>query len=116
GVEGNLDPHHVGDHAVELRQDLEPVLRHQFGVQAEQPRDHAAERHDAVALADSQDGGVDVGGTRLERGEGIGDGAAGVVVGVELDVAVDRLANHGDQLEDLVRAGDPDRARVPGEL
>ena len=116
GIEGDVDPDHVGDHPVELGQDLEPVVRHQLGMDTEQPGDHAAERDDAIALADPQDGGIDVGGSRLERRECIGDGAARVVVGMELDVAVDRLAHHRDHLEDLVRRGDPDGVGQPDPL
>src|SRR5205085_1484096 len=66
-------------------------------------------KHDAVTFADAEHGGVDVGGTRLQGGVRIGDGAPGVVVGMEFDVAVDRLPHHRHQLEDLVRGRDPDR-------
>src|SRR5207245_9252643 len=101
---------------VERRQDVEPVVRDQVGPDAEQAGDHAAQWHDAVALADPEHRGVDVGGAGLEGGEGVGDGATGVVVGVELDIAVDRLADHRDQLEDLVGGGDANRVGKPDSL
>ena len=109
GVEGDLDTNHLGDHPIELRKDLEPVLGDQLGVDAQEAGDHAAQRHDAIALTDAEDGGVDVGGARFQGGERIGDRASRVVVGVELDIAVDRLTHHRHQLEDLAGGGDPNR-------
>ena len=60
---------------------------------------------DAVALADAQDAGIDVGGAGLQRAKGVGDGAARVVVAVELDIAADALAHPAHQVVDLQRRG-----------
>jgi hypothetical protein len=72
-------------------------------------RDQPAERRDAVALADAQHGRVDVGRARFQRAECVGNRAAGVVVAVELDVAVGQPAQRADQPPDLRGRGDADR-------
>ena len=116
GVEGHRDPDHVRHHPVQLRKQVEPVLQHQLGLHTHEPGDHAAQRHDPIPLADAKQGGVDVCGSRLQGGKGVGDGTAGVVVGVELDVAFDVAAYERDQLEDLVRGGDADGVGQPHPL
>src|SRR5207249_266442 len=52
------------------------------------PRDETAEWRDPIALADPEHARVDVGRPAFEDGVAVGDGAPGVVVAVELDVAV----------------------------
>ena len=44
-------------------------------------------------------------GAGFQRAEGVGDGAAGVVVAVELDVAAHDAAQRLDQIVDLARVG-----------
>ena len=69
-------------------------------------REEAAQRRDAVALADAEHRDVDVGRAGLERAERVRDRAAGVVVAVELDVAVHHAAQRAHQVEHLARVGD----------
>lgn len=49
-----------------------------------------------------------MGCARFERREGVGDGAAGVVVEVCFDVAVDDAAEGADEVVDLAGAGAAD--------
>ena len=100
-VERDRDPEDLGEHRIELGQHLQPVVLDQLGLDRDQARHHRGERHDAVALPDAEDGGVDMCRSRLERRQRVCHRAAGVVVGVELDVAADVAADQGNQVMDL---------------
>ena len=103
-IERNVDLHRPRDQLLDVLKLLEPVLgEHVLAVGDHHAGHEAAERGDAVALADAQDRRVDVGGAGLERAVGVGDGAAGVVVEVRLDVAADDAAQRAHQLVDLAR-------------
>ena len=106
-VEGHVDADQLGHHVLDLAQQRQIVaLRMPFGIVGIHAGDEAAQRRDAVALADAEHGGVDVGGAGIQRREGVGDGAAGVVVAVELDVAADDAAQGPDQFVHLHGMGD----------
>ena len=109
-VERDVDLHRAGHQLLDVLELLQPVLgQHVLAVGDNHAGHEAAERGDAVALADAQDRGVDVGGAGLEGAVGVGDGAARVVVEVRLDVAADDAAQRAHQLVDLARAGAADR-------
>ena len=108
GIERHRNPKHGREHRVELGQHLQPVVLDQLRLDGDQPGHHRRERHDAVALSDTEDGGVDVRRSRLECRERICHGAAGVIVGVELDVAADVAANQRHEVVHLRRRRDPD--------
>src|ERR1035437_2540820 len=80
--EGDVDAEHGRHHRLELGETVEAVVLDKLGLDGEHPRDQTGERHDAVALTDAEDGGVDMGRTGLQRRQGGGHGPAGVVVGV----------------------------------
>src|SRR5487761_1650544 len=69
-----------------MGEEIEAVPVDALGGDGADPGDEPGQGGDAVALADAEDGGIDVGGAGLECGQGVGDRAAGVVVAVELDV------------------------------
>ena len=115
-VEGDRDAEDLGEHRIELGQQLQPVVLDELGLQRMQPRHHRGERDDPVALADAENGGVDVRCTRLEGGERIRDGATRVVVGVELDVTADVAANQRDEIVDLGGGRHADRVREPDAI
>ena len=75
---------------LQVPQHLEIVARsHSRLVQRVHACKEAAKRRDAVALTNAEDTRVDVGGTGLQGNERIGDAAARVVVGVELNACRD---------------------------
>jgi len=108
-VEGDVDLDGLGDEVLDVLDLLQLVLaldvlrvgNHHAGHQT-------TERGDTVALADTENGGIDVGSTGLEGTVGIGDGAASVVVEVSLNVTADNAAEHTDELVDLARGGTAD--------
>ncbi len=112
-IEGYFDPQETGDHRVEIRQLLQAVTGDKVRGGKVEPRDQPGERCYAVALADAEYRGVDIGGTRLESGKRVGDGAAAVVVPVKLDPAADRVANISHKPLDLTRCRHPDRVGDP---
>jgi len=97
-VEGNIHVHHLAHHHVEPAQVVQSVFALRGGpVVGVHARDEPAERRDAVALPDAQDGCVDVRRACFERGERVGNCAAGVIVPVKFDVAVRQPAQRADQ-------------------
>jgi hypothetical protein len=86
-IERHGDPEDLREHRVELGKHLEAVVLDQLWLDGHQPRHHRGERDDTVALPDAEDGRVHMRRARLERRERVRDRAAGVVVGMELDVA-----------------------------
>ncbi len=108
GVEGDGDAEDLRKHRVELGQHLEPVVLDQLGLDGHQPGHHRRERDDAIALPDTEDGGVDVRRPGLECRERVGHRAAGVVVSMELDVTADVAPHQRNQIVDLRRRSDPD--------
>ena len=109
-IERHVHVNQAGHVVVDLAQQRQVVLgAHRLGVVRVHARDQPAQRRDAVALADPKHGGIDVRGTGLQRAEGVGDGAAGIVVAVKLDVAGDDAAQRLDQIENLARIGDAHR-------
>ena len=69
------------------------------------------ERGDAVTLTDTEDRRVNVCGAGFESCVCVCDGAAGVVVEVGFDVAVDDTAEGADEVVDLTWAGAADSVR-----
>src|ERR1039458_5492325 len=108
GVEGHSDAEGGGDLGVELGEEVETVGLDPLGRHRADPGDEPGEGGDPVALADTEHGGVDVGGAGLQSGQSVGHRAAGVVVAVELDVAADGGPHRHHHLLDLARGGDAD--------
>lgn len=109
-VERDRDLDSVGDQVLDLPQHGQVVLAlGVLGVGDHHARNEATEGRDAVALANAEHRGVDVGRAGLEGAVGVGDGAARVVVEVALDVARHDAAEGADEVVDLARVGAPDR-------
>ena len=103
-VEGDVDGHGFRDKLFDLLDLLELVLADDIvAVGGDHARHQAAEGGDAVALADAEDGSVDVGDAGFQGAVGVGDSAAGVVVQVDLDVAGDDATKGADEVIDLSR-------------
>ena len=101
-VEGDVDLDGLGDNVLELLQLLQLVLGLDVVAVGDDHASHeTTERGDTVALTDTDDRGVNVGGTGLEGAVGVGNGAASVVVEVGLDVAADNTAESADEVVDL---------------
>ena len=101
-VEGDVDLDSLGDHVLDLLELVQLVLALDVLRGRDDHAGHqATERGDTVTLADTKDGGVDVGGTGLEGAIGIGNGAAGIVVEVRLDIARHDTTQGPDEVVDL---------------
>src|SRR6266542_1606917 len=89
-VERDVDLHERRDQLVELLQLRQVVLPFdRRRIVRVHPGDEAAQRRDAVALADAEHARVDVRGPALEDAVAVRDGAAGIVMAMALDVAAD---------------------------
>lgn len=103
-VEGDVDLHGLGNQVLELLELVQLVLALDvLGVGNDHPSHQSTERGDSVSLADSEDAGVNVGGTGLEGAVGIGNRAPSVIVEVRLDVARDDSAKGANKVVDLSR-------------
>jgi hypothetical protein len=100
--DGNLDG--LGDQVLNLSQHGQVVLGLDvFRVGDHHPGDQSSQGGDSVPLTDTQDRGVDVSGTGLQGGVGVGDGTSGIVVEVALDVTADNTSEGPDEVVDLSR-------------
>lgn len=105
--DGNLDG--LGDEVFNLSEHGQLVLGlYVFRVGDHHSGDQTAERGDTVSLSDTENRGIDVGGTGLERGVGVGDGASGVVVEVAFNVTRDDATEGSDEVVYLSRVGASD--------
>src|SRR2546425_5415609 len=105
----DLDADQRRDELIQVAQLAQVVLlADRGGVVGVPPRDEAAEGSDAVALADPENARVDVRRPALEDRVAVRDRAAGVVVAVELDVAVHVMAKLHRERVALARRRDPD--------
>lgn len=87
-VEGDVDLDGLGDQVLDILELLQLVLALDvLGVGDHHAGHQATKRGDTVALTDTENGGIDVGGTGLKGTVGVGDGAASVVVEVGFDIA-----------------------------
>lgn len=101
-VEGGVDLDGLGDKILDLLDHLEVVLALDVLGSGDDHAGHqTTEGRNAVALTDTENGGVDVGGTGLEGAVGVGDGAASVIVEVGLDVARNDTTERPDEVIDL---------------
>lgn len=108
-VEGNVDLDSFGDEVLNVLDLLQLVLALDvFGVGDHHTGHQTAKRGDTVALADTEDGGIDVSGTSLEGTVGVGDSTASVVVEVGLNVTADDTTQDTDELVDLAGRGTAD--------
>src|SRR6267143_6468493 len=106
----DLDPDERRDELVEIPQLREVVLLpHRGRVIRVHPRHETAERRDAVALSDAEHARVDVRGAALEDRVAVRDRAAGVVVPMELNVAVHVVAQLDRERVALPRGRDAHR-------
>jgi hypothetical protein len=114
-VEGNVDLDGLGDNVLELLQLLELVLGLDVVAVGDDHAGHqATERSDTVALANADNGGVDVGGAGLEGTVGVCNSAASVVVEVSLDVAANNAAESAHEVVDLSGSCAADMRSVNG--
>ena len=101
-VEGRVDLNSLGDQILKLLELVELVLALDvLGAGDDHASHQATKRGDTVTLADTEDGGVDVGGTSLESAVGVGNGAASVVVEMGLDIARNDATEGTDEVIDL---------------
>lgn len=101
-VEGSVDLNSLGDQILKLLELVELVLALDVvGAGDDHASHQATERGDTVTLADTENRGVDVGGTSLESAVGVGNGAASVVVEMGLDIARNDAAKGTDEVIDL---------------
>jgi len=103
-VEGGVDLNSLGNQVLELLELVELVLALDVLRAGDDHASHqATERGDTVTLADTENGGVDVGGTSLKSAVGVGNGAASIVVEVGLDIARNDATESTDEIIDLAR-------------
>lgn len=103
-VEGGVDLNSLGNQVLELLELVELVLALDVLRAGDDHASHqATERGDTVTLADTENGGVDVGGTSLKSAVGVGNGAASIVVEVGLDIARNDTTESTDEIIDLAR-------------
>lgn len=81
-VEGHLDLDGVRNQVLQIAQLVQLVLGGDVvWVNGEHACDEVADGCDSVALADTEDGGIDVGGTSFQCGISVGSGASGIYDG-----------------------------------
>lgn len=108
-VEGNVDLNSLGNKVLNVLDLLQLVLALDvLGVGNHHTGHETTQGGDTVALTDTKDGGIDVGGTSLQSTVCVGNGAASVVVEVSLDVATHDTSQHTDELVDLAGRGTAD--------
>lgn len=108
-VEGNVDLDGLGNKILNLLELLEAVLALDvLGVRDHHAGHQTTERGDTVTLTDSENGGIDVGGTSLEGTVSVGNGTTSVVVEVSLDVTANNTTQDTDELVDLAGRGATD--------
>lgn len=105
-VEGDVDLDGVGDEVLEVSQLVQLVLgENVVSVSSNHSSHQTTERGDTVSLTDTENGDIDEVGTSLEGGVGVGNGTAGVVVEMALNVARDNGLEGSDKLVDLSGVG-----------
>ena len=107
--QGNRNLDGLGDQVFDFSQHGQVVLGLDvFRVGDHHPGDQSSQGGDSVPLTDTQNRGVDVGGTCLQSGVGVGDGTSGIVVEVALDVTADDTSEGPDEVVNLSRVGASD--------
>src|SRR5579884_254905 len=102
---------------IEAGQVAKIIACQQVGMVDVELRDDAAQRGDAVALTDAQHGDIQAVRARLQRGDGVGDGAAGIVVAVKFDThAWIAFGAQAHQPFHLARRGNAHRVRQTDTL
>lgn len=101
-VEGDVNLDSLGDKVLNVLELVELVLALDvLGIGDDHASHQASKRGNSVALANTEDGGVNVGRTGLQGGVGVGNGTSGVVVEMRLNVAGDDAAESADEVVDL---------------
>ena len=101
-VEGNVDLNRVGDQVLNGLELVEVVLALDVIAVGDNHAGHeTTKRSDTVALTNTDDRSVDVGGTGLEGTVCVGNSAARVVVEMALDVAADDTTERSYEVVDL---------------
>jgi hypothetical protein len=104
--EGDVDLDGLSDQVLDFSEHGEVVLGLDvFGVGGIETGDEATERGDTDTLTNTEDGGIDVGGTSLKSSVGVGNGHTRVIVEMDLDVARNDTAEGPDQVIDLAGVG-----------
>lgn len=108
-VEGNVDLDTFGNQIFNLLELLQVVLAEDIvPVGDNHPSHETTERGNAVALTDTNDRGVDMGGTSLQGAECVSNSASSVVVEMGLDITADNTTQGADQVVNLARASAAD--------
>jgi hypothetical protein len=101
-VEGDVDLDEIGNEVLNFLELLDVVLAEDIvAVRNDHASHQTTKRGDAVSLANTEYGGIDVRGSSLQCAVGIGNGAARIVVEVCLDVARNNTAESSHQVVDL---------------
>jgi len=109
-VERNVDLDGFGDQVLEVLELVELVLvLDVLGVGNDHAGHESTEWSDSVTLTNTEDTGVDVGGTSLESTVGVRDGTSSVVVEVGLNVARNDTPESANQVVHLARRGASNR-------
>lgn len=105
-VEGNVDLDGFGHEILNLLELMELVLALDIvAIGGHHTGHQTTERRDAVSLANTEDGGVDVGGSGLQSAVSVGNGAAGIIVQMNLNITMDDTTKDTDELVDLSGGG-----------
>jgi hypothetical protein len=108
-VEGDIDLHGLGNQVLEILELVELVLGQDVVAVGNDHAGHkTAEGCDSVAFTDTENGGIDMCGTGLERAVGIGDSTAGIVVEMCLNVTRHDSAEGADKIVNLARTSASD--------
>jgi len=101
-VEWNVDLDVIGNHVLDLLEQVEVVLALDvFTVGDDHPGHQTTKWGNTVALTNTNDRSVDVGGTGLKGAVSVGNGASRVVVEMALNVARDDTTECPDEVVDL---------------
>lgn len=108
-VEGDVDLDGISDKVLEVSQLVQLVLgENVVSVSSDHSSHQTSERGDTVSLTDSENGDIDEVGAGLESGVGVGNGTAGIVVEMALNVTRDDGLEGSDKLVDLSGVGTSD--------
>ena len=108
-VEWNVDLDSLGNQLLNILQLLKLVLALDIVTVGDNHAGHeSSEWGDTVALSNTENRGIDVGGTSLKGAVCVGNGASSIVVEMGLDITRDDSTKSADEIVDLSRGSTSD--------
>lgn len=101
-VERDVDLDRLGDEILNILELVKLVLAHNILSIGNNHACHETSKWgDTISLTDTQDRGVDVGGTSLQSAVRVGNGATGIIVEMSFNITADNTAKSSDQIINL---------------